>query len=178
MRESSEPGNSGWAELREAQTMTLDKLPHTGEAVIIDAGAANDIHPRDKQTVGRRLARIALAESLGHKLPHRSPRYESVKTDGNSIVVNFRDVDGKLTTVDGKPVEGFAIAGDDRNWMPAQAEIIGDNEVRVRNGQVGRPVAVRYAWADNPVCNLYDTAGLPVTPFRTDSWPGVTAEAR
>lgn len=173
MREQPQPGSSAWAELREAQTLTQDRLPNTGQAVIIDSGEANDIHPRDKQTVGRRLARLALAKTYGKPLAGSSPRYASVRTDGNSIIVKFRDVNGKLVTKDGKPVEGFAIAGADRNWMPAQAEIISDNEVRVRSDQVGQPVAVRYAWADNPVCNLFDSTGLPVTPFRTDSWPGV-----
>jgi sialate O-acetylesterase len=173
MREVPQPSSSAWAELREAQTQTQDKLPNTGEAVIIDAGEANDIHPRDKQTVGRRLVRLALHKTYGKSLAAGSPRYASVRTDGDSIVVKFRNVNGKLVSKDGKPVEGFAIAGADRNWMPAQAEIISDNEVRVRSDQVGQPVAVRYAWADNPVCNLFDTSALPVTPFRTESWPGV-----
>lgn len=177
-REQSDPGNDGWAELREAQTMTLDRLPNTGQAVIVDVGEANDIHPRDKQTVGHRLARLALAKTYGRKLAHNSPRYASVRTDGDSIIVTFKDVNGKLVSKDGKPVEGFAIAGWDRNWMPAEAEIISDNEVRVRSNQIGQPVAVRYAWAINPVCNLFDTTGLPVTPFRTDSWPGVSDDNR
>ena len=178
LAEQDQPGDSGWAELRKAQTMTLEKSPNTGQAVIIDLGEANDIHPKNKQDVAKRLARIALAETYGQKIAFDSPRYQSMNKQGDTIVIRFNDVNGKLRTVDGKPVKGFAIAGSDRNWVWADAEIVGENEVEVQSDAVRGPFAVRYAWADNPVANLYDTSGLPVTPFRTDDWPGVTADAR
>lgn len=176
--EKASPGDSDWAELREAQTMALDKVPNSGQAVIIDIGEANDIHPRDKQTVAKRLARLALADTYGRKLSHDSPSYEKMERRGDAIVVRLRNVNGKLVTFDNKPAAGFAIAGSDRKWVWADAKIISDNEVEVRSDVVPEPVAVRYAWADNPVCNLYDSVKLPVTPFRTDDWPGITANAR
>ncbi len=178
MPERNKPGDSAWAELREAQTMTLDRLPHTGQAVTIDLGDANDIHPKNKQAVGRRLARQALAKTFHHKIAHESPRYKSMYNNGRSILIRFRYVNGKLSTVDGKPVTGFAIASANREWTWADAKIVGDSEVEVHSDAVHDPFAVRYAWADNPVCNLVDSAGLPVTPFRTDTWPGVTVDGK
>ncbi len=176
--EADEPGESAWAELREAQTMTVEKLPNTGQAVIIDLGEANDIHPRNKQDVARRLARLALNKTYNQELAHESPRFSSLENQGSKLVVRFKDVDGKLRTPEGKPVAGFAIAGADRKWVWAAAEIVGDAEVAVHSDSVPEPAAVRYAWADNPICNLYDSAGLPATPFRSDDWPGVTANAK
>jgi sialate O-acetylesterase len=178
MAEQPEPINSGWAELREAQTMTLDRLPNTGQAVIIDLGEGADIHPRNKLDVARRLARWALARDYDRDVVCQSPRYESMEKQGGKIVVRLKDVGGGLRTVDKNEVEGFAIAGADRNWVWAQARIVDRDRVEVSSDVVPDPVAVRYAWADNPVCNLYSTAGLPVTPFRSDDWPGVTADAR
>jgi sialate O-acetylesterase len=184
MAEQPHPGDSAWAELREAQTMTQDKLPNTGQAVIIDLGESSDIHPKQKLEVGRRLARLALARDYGKEVACQSPRYESMeKRDGN-IVLKFKDVGRGLRTVDAndprdaKAVTGFAIAGEDRKWHWADAKIVKPNEVEVSSKEVPEPVAVRYAWADNPVCNLYSESLLPVTPFRTDEWPGVTAKAR
>jgi sialate O-acetylesterase len=98
--------------------------------------------------------------------------------EGDAILIRFGGVNGKLRTTDGKPVVGFAIAGSDRKWVWADAQIVGNDEVKVHSDAVRDPAAVRYGWADNPVVNLYDTVGLPVTPFRTDDWPGVTANAR
>lgn len=178
MPEKPQPGDSAWAELREAQTMTQDRLPNTGQAVIIDLGEASDIHPRNKLDVGRRLARWALARDYGRDIAHRSPRYESMSTDGQTIIVKFKDVGEGLRTIDAAEVQGFAIAGKDRKWVWAEAKITAPDQVVVSSEKVTEPVAVRYAWADNPVCNLYGKNGLPVTPFRTDDWPGVTAEAR
>ena len=176
--ETDLPGDSDWAELREAQTMTLDALPNTGQAVIIDLGEANDIHPKNKQDVARRLARWALSQSYGMAIAHQSPRYQSMDKQGDTIRVRLQDVNGRLRTIDDQSATGFAIAGSDRKWHRAQATIVGKNEIDVQCNQVPDPMAVRYAWADNPVCNLYDSAGLPVTPFRSDAWPGVTAEAQ
>ena len=176
MPEKPEPGDSGWAELREAQTMTQDKLPKTGEAVIIDLGEATDIHPKKKLDVGRRLARIALARDYGKQVEYKSPRYASMEKQGDKIVLKFKDVGGGLRTVDAKEVQGFAIAGEDRKWHWADAKIVKPDMVEVSSAEVKEPVAVRYAWADNPVCNLFNAAILPVTPFRTDDWEGVTAK--
>jgi sialate O-acetylesterase len=176
--ETPQPGDSTWAELREAQTMAQDKLPNTGEAVIIDLGEASDIHPTQKMEVGRRLARWALARDYGKTFEHKSPRYESMQKQDGKIVVKLKDVGGGLRSVDAKEVQGFAIAGEDRKWHWAEAKITKADEIEVSSKDVKEPIAVRYAWADNPVCNLYSKALLPVTPFRTDDWPGVTAEAK
>ncbi|MGC8784903.1 MAG: sialate O-acetylesterase [Armatimonadota bacterium] len=171
-----EPGESAWAELREAQTMAL-ALPKTGMAVAIDIGDANDIHPRNKQDVGKRLALNALAIAYGKKVVYSGPLYERMKREGNAIRLYFKHVNGGLTTPNGEPLRGFAIAGADRRFVWAEARIEG-NTVVVSSPQVPEPVAVRYAWADNPVCNLYNRAGLPASPFRTDDWPGVTQGRR
>ncbi len=178
MAEKPEPGDSAWAELREAQTMTQDRLPNSGQAVIIDIGEASDIHPRNKLEVAKRLARWALAHDYERDIVCQSPRYESMKSEGDSIVLKFKDVGGGLRTVDAPEVKGFAVAGEDRKWIWAEAKITAADQVTVRTSAVPKPVAVRYAWADNPVCNLYNKVGLPVTPFRTDDWPGVTVDAR
>ena len=178
MAEKPEPGDSEWAELREAQTMTQDRLPNTGQAVIIDIGEASDIHPQNKLEVAKRLARWALGKNYGKSVVVESPRYDSMEKQGDKIVVKFKDVDGGLRTVDAGAVEGFAIAGEDRKWVWADAKILDKERVEVWSDEVPDPVAVRYAWANNPVCNLYSWAGLPVTPFRTDDWPGVTVDAR
>jgi sialate O-acetylesterase len=181
MNEKSKPEDSAWAELREAQTIALDKLPKTGQAVIIDLGEAADIHPREKQNVGRRLARLALANDYGKSIISNSPRYDSMEKQGNKIVVQFKDVAGGLHAIDSKDVLGFAIAGADKKFTWAKAEIVKPKDgskadtIEVSSEDVPEPVAVRYAWADNPVCNLYNDVLLPVTPFRTDDWKGVTA---
>jgi sialate O-acetylesterase len=174
--EATAPGESDWAELREAQTMTLDALGNGGEAVIIDLGEAKDIHPRNKQDVAKRLARWALAETYGRKdIACRSPRYASHERDGSKMLLSFNDVSGGWRPFDVNEPIGFAIAGSDRTFVPARAEIQKDGRIAVWSDTVAEPVAVRYAWADNPVCNLYSAAGLPLTPFRTDDFPGVTA---
>lgn len=172
--ELAQPAESDWAELREAQTMTLS-LPHTGEAVIIDAGEGRDIHPRDKHTVANRLARLALGNDYGFDLAAESPRYADMKSKGDTITLTFDHVSkGGLYSFDIKEPIGFAIAGKDKVFVWADAEIIGENQVQVSSPDVPNPVAVRYAWADNPIANLQDATGLPVTPFRTDDWPGIT----
>jgi sialate O-acetylesterase len=178
MAEKPEPSESGWAELREAQTMALDRVPHSGQAVIINLGDGADIHPRDKEDVGLRLSRLALVHDYDKKLVCDSPRYDSMEKQGDKIVVKFKDVGGGLKVLDDKTIHGFAIAGDDKKWVWADAKLVGNDKVEVHSDAVSDPVAVRFAWADNPVCNLYNTTGLPATPFRTDDWPGVTAEAR
>ncbi|RLT05690.1 MAG: sialate O-acetylesterase [Planctomycetota bacterium] len=174
MEEKAEPAESAWAELREAQTMTMAKLPRTGEAVIIDIGEGKDIHPKNKVDVGRRLARWALANEYGVAVPYHSPQYQSMEKQDAKIVLTFAHVDGGWRPFDvNKPV-GFAIAGADKKFVRADATILPDGRIEVFSTTLTDPVAVRYAWADNPVCNMFDAAGLPLTPFRTDDWPGVT----
>ncbi|NUN97309.1 MAG: 9-O-acetylesterase, partial [Candidatus Omnitrophica bacterium] len=167
---------SDWAELREAQTMTL-ALPHTGMAVIIDIGEAKDIHPRNKQDVGKRLALNALAKDYAKKVPYSGPMFEKLEVKEDRAVVTFKHADGGLQTKGEGGLKGFAIAGEDKQFVWADAKIEG-NTVVVSSEKVTKPVAVRYAWANNPVCNLYNGAGLPASPFRTDDWPGKTYEAR
>ena len=172
--ETEEPGDSTWAELREAQTMTQHKLANTGQAVIVDIGEGNDIHPRNKFTVGRRLARIALAKDYGFDLVHRSPEYKSIKTNGNKIAVTLDVFGSTLDTFDVKEPIGWTIAGEDKVFVKANAKIVGKDQVEVWSDTVKSPVAVRYGWSDNPVSNMLNREGLPVTPFRSDSWTGIT----
>jgi sialate O-acetylesterase len=176
MAVKGEPSESAWAELREAQLMTL-ALPNTGMAVIIDIGEANDIHPKNKQDVGKRLALWALAKTYGKKLVHSGPIYKSMEVGGNKVILHFEHVGGGLVAGGGEPLKGFAIAGADRQFVWADARIDGDT-VAVNSDKVAEPVAVRYAWADNPVCNLYNKEGLPASPFRTDDWPGTTVDKK
>ena len=178
MAEKSEPADSAWAELREAQTMTMSKLPNTGEAVIIDIGEGKDIHPRNKQDVGKRLARWALARDYGVSVPYHSPQYKSMERKDGKIVITLDYVPSGLRPFDVNELRGFTIAGDDKKFVNANAKIVGPNLIEVWSDAVKEPVAVRYAWADNPVCNVYSAEGLPLTPFRTDDWAGVTAEAK
>ncbi|GHT54160.1 9-O-acetylesterase [Bacteroidia bacterium] len=161
-----EPVYSDWAELREAQLQTLH-LDNTGMAVTIDIGEAKDIHPKNKQDVGLRLALNARAKTYNEKIPYSGPVYQSYKIQGDEIHIRFSA--DKLKTSDCSEIKGFAIAGSDHVFHWANAVIKG-NEVTVSSPEVKFPVAVRYAWADNPVCNLYDGAGLPASPFRTDNW--------
>jgi sialate O-acetylesterase len=171
-----EPSPSDWAELREAQSMALD-LRDTGMAVTIDIGDANNIHPKNKQEVGRRLALWALAKTYGKNVVYSGPLYRSFEQDGSKIILHFDHTDGGLIARDGGPLKGFAIAGQDQAFVWADAIVEGDTVV-VSSERVAEPIAVRYAWADNPVCNLYNKAGLPASPFRTDTWPGVTVDKK
>lgn len=166
MKRQDEPQESKWAELREAQTMTLE-LKNTGMAVAIDIGEADDIHPRNKQDVGKRLALNALAKDYGKKVSYSGPVFQKMQVKDNTAILRFKTMGGELTTSDGGPVAGFAVAGEDGQFVWAKAVIKGKT-VRVSAPEVAKPVAVRYAWADNPACNLANTAGLPASPFRTD----------
>ncbi len=166
---------SAWAELREAQLMTLS-LKNTGMAVAIDIGDAKDIHPRNKQDVGKRLALNALANTYRMKVAYSGPVFDSMKIKGDAIRLSFDHTNDGLVAK-GDSLKGFSIAGADQKFVWADARIEG-SKVFVRAAGVPNPVAVRYAWADNPACNLYNGAGLPATPFRTDSWPGVTIDRR
>ncbi len=171
------PVDSDWAELREAQTLT-QKLPNTGQAIITDLGEGNDIHPRNKHDVAARLVRWALVKDYGMKLPYRSPEYRTLAINGNKAVVSIDCFGSALKAVDTNEVKGFAICGEDKKWVWADAKIVNGYQVEVSSAAVAKPIAVRYAWADNPVANLIAVHGLPVTPFRTDDFPMITDPAR
>ena len=198
MAKKPEAGESAWAELREAQSLTL-KLPNTGQAILIDIGESADIHPRNKKDVGERLALIALAKDYKKSQPYSGPVYDSMKIADGKAVLSFKQVaDGlvakplpetyemKSLTKEtaplvrnspGSQLEGFAICGEDKKWVWADAKIQGKTVV-VSSDKVPSPVAVRYAWSDNPTCNLYNSAGLPASPFRTDDFPPTTLNGK
>jgi sialate O-acetylesterase len=166
--------NTGiWAELSEAQTMTLKNAPNTGMAVTLDIGNIDDIHPTNKQEVGRRLALWAMAKAYGKETAYSGPIYKSMAVDGNKVRLEFDHVGGGLVSRDGKPLTDFTVAGADQQFKPANAEIDG-NSVVVTCPEVAEPAAVRFAWHDIATPNLSNKDGLPAGPFRTDSWKGVT----
>lgn len=165
------PGESALAELREAQFMTL-RVPKTGMAVTIDIGDADDIHPRNKKDVGVRLGRAAERIAYGKKTLPSGPLYRSMKVRKGAVHLSF-DFTGSGLVAKGESLTGFAVAGEDRQFVWADA-IIKGRKVIVSSPEVPNPVAVRYGWADNPDCNLYNREGLPASPFRTDDWPGRT----
>ena len=186
-----QPAESTWAELREAQSLAAQHFEKTGMACIIDIGEANDIHPRNKQDVGARLALQARAIAYGERLNPNGPQYRSYRVEGNKIRVTFaggyaRGGDRResaLVTgnarlgIEGGAVRGFAICGPDHVFHWADAVIDG-NSVVVSSSEVPFPVAVRYAWGDNPDCNLYNRDGLPAIPFRTDDFPCIGTMVR
>ncbi len=167
--EKDEPGDSSWAELREAQSKAL-ALPNTGQAVIIDVGEGRDIHPRNKQVVANRLALLALANDYGYDFAAQSPTYESMDVEDGKVTLTFDNIDQGLYTFDVDEPIGFSIAGEDQKFVWAKAKVTGKNTIEVWSDEVSDPVAVRYAWATNPVANVQDRNGLPLTPFRTDDW--------
>ncbi len=171
-----QPGESPWAELREAQLMTLS-IPRTAMAVTIDIGEADNIHPRNKQEVGRRLALGALKVAYGRNVVSSGPLYDSMNVQDGKVHISFTETGSGLLVKGDSPLRGFAIAGEDRKFVWADAQIEGD-KVAVSSQAVPHPVAVRYGWESNPDCNLYNREGLPASPFRTDDWPDVTAEKR
>lgn len=168
-----EPGESDWAELRDAQRNATQILPNVGMAVITDLGDENDIHPRRKQPVGERLALAARALAYGEPVPFSGPIYRRHEIQGKRVVLSFDSV-GSGLECRGETLRGFAICGADRRWKWAEAEIRPDNTVWVWSDEVGEPVAVRYGWADYPVVNLWTRDGLPASPFRTDDFPLTT----
>lgn len=174
MKPDSIPTQSNWAELREAQSLTMT-LPKTGQAVIIDIGEEDDIHPRNKQDVGYRLALAALKVTYEKGIVYTGPVYKSMTSNGNKILLTFSEVGGGLMAKDKYGyLKGFAVAGDDKKFVWANAYIEGDKIV-VSSPGVKNPVAVRYAWGNNPDdANLYNKEGLPASPFRTDTWPGIS----
>lgn len=166
MKKENKPGPSAWAELREAQLLTT-KLKKTGMATIIDIGDAVDIHPKNKQEVGRRLSLIALNKIYGKQNEYSGPLYQSYKKQGDKIILTFEHAKG--LHVKGNRVLGFSMAGADRKFYWADAKIQG-NKIIVSSNEVADPVAVRYGWANNPDVNLFNDAHLPASPFRTDDW--------
>ena len=195
----TQPQDSDWARLREAQLRTSLAVPKTGLAVITDWGHETDIHVKQKRPVGERLALVARSLVYGERLVHSGPRLTGMKIDGRRAILSFDHIasglsprrlvlegiakDGRSGLTGGAlhvahnenptvnvPLQGFAIAGDDRRFVTAQAEIRGDTVI-VQSPMVSRPVAVRYGWADYPTGNLFNVEGLPASPFRTDDWP-------
>lgn len=173
MQRKDQPAESEWAELREAQLLTSETVAGSGLAVAVDVGLADDIHPTDKQTVGQRLSLVARHVAYGENIASSGPLYQSHKIEGGAIRLTFAHVDGGLKVRGGDKLTGFAIAGADHKFHWADARIEG-NDIVVSSADVPMPLAVRYAWADNPDCNLYNGAGLPASPFRTDAWEGLT----
>ncbi len=161
-----EPGDSAWAELREAQALALS-LPHTGQCVAIDLGENGDLHPKNKLDVAARLARWTLANDYGLTMQFRSPEFKIMNVAGGKSIISFNNPGSGLQSGD---LKGFAICGEDRKWVRASAKVIDTYHVEVSSPEVSKPVAVRYAWADNPGANLYTQDALPVTPFRTDNF--------
>ena len=163
--------DSAWAELRESQTMAL-ALPHTGQCITIDIGEGNDLHPKNKLDVAARLVRWALANDYGFSMPCHSPEFKEMTAPAAPrATIRFAFPGSGLCTERSDEVLGFIVCGEDKVWKRARARITADDTVEVWSDEVPKPVAVRYAWADNPECNLYTKDGLPVTPFRTDDFP-------
>jgi sialate O-acetylesterase len=165
------PQQSSWAGLREAQTMTLS-VPKTGMAVIIDIGEAKDIHPRNKDDVGYRLSLAALKIAYGKDVVYSGPVFKSMEISGDKAILEFDHVGSGLLAKDRYGyLKAFSIAGADKKFVWAKASVAPGNKVIVSSDVVKNPVAVRYAWADNPEdANLYNAEGLPASPFRTDDW--------
>jgi len=169
LKRSEKPESSQWAELREAQQNAMS-LTNTGMAVTIDIGEGENIHPKNKQEVGRRLALIASDKTYGQSVISNGPVYDSFHIDGSKITLTFKSSVSGLRIKDGKKkLSGFAIAGVDKVFYWAEADIDGD-KVIVSSPDVEFPVAVRYGWSNNPDCNLYNADNLPASPFRTDTW--------
>jgi sialate O-acetylesterase len=168
--------DSAWAFIRENFLKFHKEVPNTGIAIGIDVGEAKDIHPKNKQTIGYRLAQQALANTYKKDVVAGGPIYKSMKKDGNKVVIKFDDIGSGLVEQGGTPLKTFAIAGGDKRFVEAQAVIVGKNVV-VSSPTVAEPVAVRYAWADNPAgCNLFNKEGFPASPFRTDDWAPVVKQ--
>jgi len=170
-----EPADEAWSHLREAQRRTALHTPNTGLIVTIDIGEAHDIHPKNKLEVGKRMARWALVDVYGRKLTGSGPTFRNAKIAGSQIILTFDEVGEGLRIRDGDKLDEFAIAGADRKWHWANAKIVGRDRIEVWSDSVPQPLAVRYAFNNNPKHpNLTNETGLPAAPFRTDDWPGPT----
>jgi sialate O-acetylesterase len=172
MHRRAQPGDDSWAELREAQFLTAKNVAHSGLAVTVDTGDADNIHPPDKKIVGERLAFCALAKDYGKDIPFAGPTFASVDHLPGALKLHFKNTEGGLT-VKGDRLEEFSVAGKNHQWHWAEAKLDGDSVI-VSSPEVSEPEAVRYAWQANPAATLFNGAGLPAVPFRTDDWPGVT----
>jgi len=170
MAKEDEPKESAWAELRDAQ-FYASNLPHTGMAVITDIGDANDVHPKNKQEVGRRLALMALNDLYNKPTVASGPQLKNWKVQGNTIVLTLNPIGKKIVATDNiaQGLKGFTIAGEDGKYVPALALLKG-NQVIVSASSIQKPVSVRYAWANNPDLSLFNDAGLPSSPFSTATW--------
>ncbi len=160
------PGDDSWAELRAAQDFVANTVTNSGLAVAIDVGDARDVHPKDKKEVGERLALIALATYYGKNIPCSGPRFASAEKIPGALKLSFTHTDGGLV-VKGDKLEEFSICGEDCKWHWADARIEGDSVV-VSSSEVPNPLTARYAWQANPKATLFNGAGLPAIPFRTD----------
>jgi sialate O-acetylesterase len=174
MHRRDQPGDDAWAELREAQALTAGKVKNSGLAVTIDTGDADNIHPKDKKVVGERLALCALARAYGKKISDTGPMFASVEPLPGALKLHFHHTDGGLV-VKGDKLEEVAVAGKDRQWHWADARVEGDSVI-VSSPMVSDPLAARYAWQANPAATLFNGAGLPAAPFRTDNWPEITKD--
>lgn len=166
MAHRDKPGDDSWAELREALALTASRVPNSGLAVTIDTGDANDIHPKDKKVVGERLAFCALANYYGMRIPFAGPVFTTMERSPGALRLHFKNTDGGLVTKGGK-LEEFSVADDTHKWCWATARIDGDSVI-VSSDKVSNPTAARYAWQSNPQATLFNGAGLPAVPFRTD----------
>ena len=193
----TEPADSKWADLRDAQRLTAETLPNAGLAVTIDVGDEKNVHPANKQDVGLRLALAAEAKTYGKSIAFSGPWFEAAKFDGAQVKITFKPgTAAGMTTPNSEPIKGFAIAGEDKKFVWAEAKIIpaapakaadkgmkqakqaaSEDTLVLTAPGVEKPVAVRYAWANNPAVNLVNKAGLPTVPFRTDDWPQVEPPA-
>jgi sialate O-acetylesterase len=169
---------SGWAELREAQTMTL-ATPKTGMAVTTDVGNPKDIHPTNKQTVAKRLAAIAFNRIYKKRMIDSGPMFKLLKSLGNKAVITFENVGGGLITTNANGiVKGFEVAGSDQTFYAADAKIVG-NTIEITSDKVAVPIAVRFGWiGDASACNLFNREGFPAVPFRTDDWKTITKDTK
>jgi sialate O-acetylesterase len=172
MHRKDVPGDDSWAEMREAQALAAKNVPHSCLAVTIDTGDPDNVHPVDKEQVGDRLALCALAEHYGQKVPDSGPTLSKVERLPGALKLHFDHTDGGLV-VKGDRLGEFSIAGDDHKWVWADARIEGESVI-VSSQSVPEPKAARYAWQSNPLATLFNGAGLPASPFRTDEWPGIT----
>ena len=167
MPHREQPGDDGWAELREAQAYTAETVPNSGLALAIDKGDANDIHPKDKREIGERLAFCALAKHYKKAIPFSGPTIKTAESVPGGMKLHFDHTDGGLVTK-GEKLEEFSICGEDGKWRWADARIEGDSVI-ASSPEVPYPKHVRYAWQSNPKATLFNGAGLPAVPFRTDS---------
>ena len=170
------PGDSDWAELREAQNLAAEELKNVGVAVITDLGEKDDIHPTKKQPVGARLALAARGITYRQPIAWSGPTYKKMKVKDGKAILSFDHAEGGLVARGG-PLTGFAICGENNRWKWAKAEIVGDKVV-VSHPEIELPMAVRFGWADYPVINLYNGAGLPASPFRTDEFQAITMSVK